>query len=67
MIVYEDDRIAACADRGFGDAPDGDLRGGGLSLRLVLFGLPAFGAVIDVPVLNHAVSPVTGYDDMIEN
>ena len=33
MIVYEDDRIAACADRSFGDAPDGDLRGRGLSLR----------------------------------
>ena len=30
-------------------------------------GLPAFDPVIDIPVLDHRIGPVAGYDDMIEN
>ena len=40
--------------------------GGGCSSACPAAGSPAFDPVIDIPVLDHRVSPVTGYDDVVQ-
>ena len=45
----------------------GRKKNGGLIPPLAPVCLPALDPVINIAVLDHAVSPVTGYDDMIED